>query len=225
MTAGTGDGEKAWKTVDWGDECPVCEIAYGSGVEVFTDCRDNDAFEGDKARCKECHLEGVVLVGSDERAHINWREVPSGKPQPQVAPIGQDLNQNVELYRDAVGRKEQGAPTRDTYGYEHTWHLIFQTCLDLGMSCESDIATSGEQLVVKFIRGLMDKVNSKPADYRMPFSCQKDHCDILTVIKDDALVNGMVNNVHKPYQGHWRDAIDAYCAALVERITKENTNG
>ncbi len=41
------------------------------------------------------------------------------------------------------------------------------------------------------------------------------------VLEDGGLVNGMINNVHAPYRGHWQDAINAYRDAVRERI-KEN---
>jgi transcription elongation factor Elf1 len=60
---------KYWKHIDWSDECPKC----GSGVSVLTDCQvDNEAYDGDEARCEECGLAGWVSIV--DTAYINWKD-------------------------------------------------------------------------------------------------------------------------------------------------------
>lgn len=60
---------KEWKKIDWGDECPEC----GDGVEVFTDCTlENQACDGDEARCTGCKTRGWVAVGDENDARVNW---------------------------------------------------------------------------------------------------------------------------------------------------------
>ena len=59
---------KQWVPINWGDECPNC----GDGVEVFTDCKyDNQAYDGDEARCVDCGKKGWVSADED-RAWVNW---------------------------------------------------------------------------------------------------------------------------------------------------------
>ena len=62
---------KAWKAIDWGDECPVC----GGAVEVLTDVEEaGQACDGDEARCACCHYKGWVTVADTDSAWINWEE-------------------------------------------------------------------------------------------------------------------------------------------------------
>lgn len=61
----------SWTGIDWIDECPVC----GEEVEVYTDCKEfNTAYDGDLARCKECHHKGWVSVYDDDAACIMWED-------------------------------------------------------------------------------------------------------------------------------------------------------
>ena len=60
---------KNWKPIKWSDECPEC----GDGVEVFTDCPDdNKACDGDEARCVGCKIKGWVVVYDENDVRINW---------------------------------------------------------------------------------------------------------------------------------------------------------
>ena len=62
---------KQWKPIEWNDECPEC----GEDVEVLTDSyTENMAYDGDEARCTECHTKGTVTCADIDEAYIIWDE-------------------------------------------------------------------------------------------------------------------------------------------------------
>ena len=120
----------------------------------------------------------------------------------------------------------------DATGYEHSWHLIYETCLKLGMSFHSEVAISGEQLVCKFIRGLADKVNGKPSDYRMPFPCQKEYCDIFNTIKGEKIAKEVASNMSNmsietgsPEYYDRLSTIKTFCAAVLAKVGERIRTG
>jgi len=55
----------------WGELSDCC----GDDVEVWTSTgKENLAYDGDKARCVGCKMEGVVVVYGDDCAGIRWSD-------------------------------------------------------------------------------------------------------------------------------------------------------
>lgn len=69
---------KQWKDLDWAESCPYC----GDAAEVFTDAKDDLAYDTDDVRCVGCGCPGYVSVVEDGYgdepgyAYINWHEEP-----------------------------------------------------------------------------------------------------------------------------------------------------
>jgi hypothetical protein len=62
---------KGWKSFN--DECSRCG---NSPVGVFTDAKQDYAYDGDDVECFECGLHGSVSVDEDDDgigiAHVDW---------------------------------------------------------------------------------------------------------------------------------------------------------
>jgi hypothetical protein len=68
--------EKRWKPISWAN----CIHCGSDDVEVLTDLNDPEnpeyVYDGDEARCRECHCPGLVLADEDY-AHVDWHDEPN----------------------------------------------------------------------------------------------------------------------------------------------------
>jgi hypothetical protein len=61
--------KKSWKNIStWGESCPEC----GADAEVLTDAPEQMAWDGDEARCEECHYPGSITCIDIDEAYVNW---------------------------------------------------------------------------------------------------------------------------------------------------------